>query len=93
MIDFETWKKIWKSVTTDGNTVTIDATEFVSIADELARKQKRIDAMQRKIDRYKRYTLIKKNKEKAFEKEYKSMFDRVNTAVPFTASFSKTWRV
>jgi len=61
---------------------------------EMQKLRKRIDAMQRKLDRYKKYARIKHRKEnKQAEERQKTSQCLFAKTVPLTMRFLKPWKV
>lgn len=68
-------------------------TDYAALAGLIVIQSRRIKAMQRKIDRYKKYARIKNRKEnERIEKECKKITDFFDSGVQVKARFIKTWR-
>ena len=73
-------------------------TDYAALAGLIVIQSRRIKAMQRKIDRYKKYARIKNRKEnERIEKECKRITDFFdsgvfNSGMQVKARFIKTWR-
>lgn len=90
MIDVETWKDLHELYPKNPK---ILENIVAQLEDKIARQQTRINAMQRKLDRYKKYARIKDQKEsKRIEKECKKITDFFNSGVFVTGRFVKTWK-
>lgn len=95
MVDVETWKDLHELYPKNPK---ILENIVAQLEDKIARQQTRIKAMQRKIDRYKKYARIKNRKEnERIEKECKRITDFFdsgvfNSGMQVKARFIKTWR-